>query len=201
MHAFANQHTLQDCKDALLPFQRRNLDIKTVSSGKRPSKLPKPQEKIGPLKKDFACKMSDDLLAADLLKGTPFQEKKQKQQQLSSVQWLVKLEQAVTKVLQHLKKALVRSEMTEEDISHLKKELWQGRRKRDTFLAASFSFIPLTKVSHKRRYHIVFTIICSDKLRQQAAMHELLVQAEVIAVLEKFREMNVNDIGFSAVCP
>ena len=47
----------------------------------------------------------------------------------------------------------------------------------------------------------MFTIIYSDKLCQQAAMHELLVQAEVIAVLEKFCEMNVTNIGFSTVCP
>ncbi|KAH9615075.1 hypothetical protein KSS87_012220 [Heliosperma pusillum] len=146
--------TLLDCSDALRPFQE-NVNKNAKASSKKPGQ-PSDSEK---LKEDFESKMSDDLHIADILKGS-LQEalksinnelnglkKKQKQQKLLAVQSLTELEAAIrdvlevlgllspapyTEVLHQLKeKALLRAEMTEDDVSHMIEERAMARKNKD----------------------------------------------------------------------
>ena len=58
--------TLQDCRDAVLSFDGENSNGKAKPNSKQPNK---PSEAEN-LKKDFECKMSDDLHTAEILKGS-----------------------------------------------------------------------------------------------------------------------------------
>ncbi|CAO2830102.1 unnamed protein product [Amaranthus hypochondriacus] len=152
---FRVYQTLLDCRDALSSFDGGNNTEKPKSNSKQPTK---PSEAEN-LMKDFECKMSDDLHTAEILKGSLQDalksinnelnglKKKQKQQKLLAIQSLKELEEAVRKVLdvlgllsaqpysevlQQLKeKALIRAEMTEEEISHLIEERAVARKNKD----------------------------------------------------------------------
>ncbi|XP_074296783.1 cysteine--tRNA ligase 2, cytoplasmic-like [Silene latifolia] len=146
--------TLLDCSDALKPFQE-NVNENAKASSKKPGQ-PSDSKK---LMQDFESKMSDDLHIADILKGS-LQEalksinnelnglkKKQKQQKLLAVQSLTELEAVIryilevlgllspapySEVLHQLKeKALLRAEMTEDDVSHMIEEREMARKNKD----------------------------------------------------------------------
>uniref|UniRef100_A0A803MYN1 cysteine--tRNA ligase n=1 Tax=Chenopodium quinoa TaxID=63459 RepID=A0A803MYN1_CHEQI len=150
-----NYQTLLDCRNAILSFDSGNSNDKPKSNTKQPSK---PSEAKN-LKTDFECKMADDLHTAEILKGSLQHaltainnelnglKKKQKQQKMLAVQALKELEEAVTKVLdilgllstlpysevlQQLKeKALIRAELTEDEVSRLIEERAAARKIKD----------------------------------------------------------------------
>ena len=61
--------TLQDCRDALLPFQEEDLEEKTKSNSKKPGKPVDSEDPGELLLKGFESKMSDDLHTPEVLKG------------------------------------------------------------------------------------------------------------------------------------
>ncbi|KAF7132712.1 hypothetical protein RHSIM_Rhsim09G0105600 [Rhododendron simsii] len=150
--------TLQDCEDALLPFQQGSQE--GAENGKIARITPAAKDCISKLRDDFETKLSDDLhtpyiLNAALQEALRFmnssmnllKKKQPKQQQLSLVQSLTELEKEVKKVLstlgllagstysevlQQLKdKALKRSGLTEEGILHLIEERAMARKNKD----------------------------------------------------------------------
>ncbi|XP_050240898.1 cysteine--tRNA ligase 2, cytoplasmic [Quercus robur] len=103
--------TLQDCEDALSPFQQESLKEGPERKSKTARVTPAAQECISKLHSEFQSKMSDDLNTAQIL-TCAFQEalkfinsslnilkKKQQKQQLSVVQSLIELEKEVKAVL------------------------------------------------------------------------------------------------------
>lgn len=152
---FRIYQTLQDCRDALLSFDVGNANEKVKPNSKQPSK---PSEAEN-LKKDFECKMSDDLHTSEILKGSLQDalkfinnelnglKKKQKQQKLLAVRSLIELEEAIRKVLDVLgllsaepysevllklkEKALIRAEMDEDEVSRRIEERTVARKNKD----------------------------------------------------------------------
>ncbi|KAK6921722.1 tRNA synthetases class I, catalytic domain [Dillenia turbinata] len=151
--------TLQDCKDALLPFQEGNLKEGAVQSGKKSRSNPAAQECINKLRRDFQAYMSDDLHTNDVLtsvlkdalkfmnNSSTMLKKQKKQQQQSLIQPLDELEREVRKVLsilgllpdltysevlQQLKDmALKRAELQEEEVLKLIEERTVARKNKD----------------------------------------------------------------------
>ncbi|XP_058183070.1 cysteine--tRNA ligase 2, cytoplasmic [Rhododendron vialii] len=150
--------TLQDCEDALLPFQQGSQE--GTENGKIARITPAAKDCISKLRDDFETKLSDDLhtpyiLNAALQEALRFtnssmnllKKKQPKQQQLSLVQSLTELGKEVKKVLstlgllagstysevlQQLKdKALKRSGLTEEGVLHLIEERAMARNNKD----------------------------------------------------------------------
>uniref|UniRef100_A0A2N9FP88 cysteine--tRNA ligase n=1 Tax=Fagus sylvatica TaxID=28930 RepID=A0A2N9FP88_FAGSY len=153
--------TLQDCEDALSPFQQASLkDDGPEQKSKTAQITPAAQECISKLRSEFHTKMSDDLNTAQILTGA-FQEalkfinsslnmlkkKQQKKQQLSAIQSLVEVEKEVKEVLnilgllssstylevlQQLKdKALKRAGLVESDVLHLIEERSLARKNKE----------------------------------------------------------------------
>uniref|UniRef100_A0A7C9DJV1 cysteine--tRNA ligase n=2 Tax=Opuntia streptacantha TaxID=393608 RepID=A0A7C9DJV1_OPUST len=112
---FRIYQTLEDCREALLPFQEEKLDEKAKPNSKKPSKHNDSEDPAELLEKGFESKMADDLHTPEVLKGLlpnalttinnqlndlkKKQKQKQKQQHVPIVQGLTKLEGAVRKVL------------------------------------------------------------------------------------------------------
>jgi cysteinyl-tRNA synthetase len=151
--------TLQDCEDALFPFQQGSQEG-TEPNGKIARITPAAKDCISKLRDDFETKLSDDLhtpyiLNSALQEALRFmnssmnllKKKQPKQQQLSMIQSLTELEKEVKKVLstlgllsastysevlQQLKeKALKRSGLTEEGILHLIEDRALARKNKD----------------------------------------------------------------------
>ncbi|XAR72334.1 Cysteine--tRNA ligase [Bertholletia excelsa] len=149
--------TLQDCQDALFPFQGSQGAEPTA---KTPRITPAAKECISKLHTDFETKLSDDIhtpyiLNAALQEALRFmnssvnqlKKKMQKQQQSSVVQSIIELEKEVrqvlsvlgllsalpySEVLQQLKdKALKRAGFTEEDVFYQIEERALARKNKD----------------------------------------------------------------------
>ncbi|KAH9795125.1 cysteine--tRNA ligase 2 cytoplasmic [Citrus sinensis] len=139
--------TLQDCEVALSPFQEH---------GKTARINPAAEDCINKLRDEFHARMSDDLNTSHILTGA-FQDalkfinsslnmlkkKQPKQQQLSLIESLRKIENEVKEVLRILgllppgayselkDKALKRAELTEEDVLQLIEERAAARKNKD----------------------------------------------------------------------
>ncbi|KAJ7954121.1 Cysteine-tRNA ligase [Quillaja saponaria] len=152
--------TLQDCQDALSPFQEGS-ESRGTERGNKPARVtPSALDCISKLRSEFQAKMSDDLNTAPILTGAflealkvansslnMFKKKLQKQQQLSLIQSLTEIEKEVkevlnilgllssssySKVLQQLKdKALKRAGLVEDDVLHLIEERTLARLNKD----------------------------------------------------------------------
>lgn len=148
--------TLSDVQDALSPFKERK--VKEGTNAKAERITSEAQESIDKLRNDFKSKMSDDLHIQDILNAALLDTlrlmnksldalKKKKQQQPSLFHSLVALEREVkevmetlgllssktySEVLQQLRdKALVRAELTAENILSLIEERVQARKDKD----------------------------------------------------------------------
>ncbi|XP_011007655.1 PREDICTED: cysteine--tRNA ligase, cytoplasmic-like [Populus euphratica] len=152
--------TLQDCEDALLPFQEGSLKEGAGQNGNLVAITADAQKCISRLHEDFETKMSDDLNTWPLLTGA-FQEalkvingslgmlkkKQQKKQQLSLIRSVSEVKKEVTEVLrilglfppctcaevlQQLKgKALKRAGLTEDDVMSLIEDRAVARKSQD----------------------------------------------------------------------
>ncbi|KAG6655774.1 cysteine--tRNA ligase 2, cytoplasmic-like isoform X1 [Carya illinoinensis] len=152
--------TLQDCEDALSPFQGGRLKEVPEQKDKTVRITSAARECISNLRSEFQTKMSDDLNTAQIL-TVAFQEalkfintslnmlkkKQQKQQQLSMIESLIAVEKEVKEVLnilgllpsstylevlEQLKdKALKRAGMVENDVLHLIEERTLARKNKD----------------------------------------------------------------------
>ncbi|KAH7516507.1 hypothetical protein FEM48_Zijuj10G0142500 [Ziziphus jujuba var. spinosa] len=152
--------TLQDCEDALSPFQEGNTKEDTKQNVRTVKITPAAQECISKLRVEFESKMSDDLNTAHILTGAfqdalklinsslkTLKKKQQRQAQLSTIQSLVEVKKEVTEVLNTLgllsshtysevlqqfkEKALIRAGLVEDDVLHLIEERTLAREKRD----------------------------------------------------------------------
>ncbi|KAL9232315.1 hypothetical protein vseg_007440 [Gypsophila vaccaria] len=151
---FRIYQTLQDCSEAVRPFQE-NLSEKAKAVSKKTDKSSDSEK----LKEDFESKMLDDLHAADILKGSLQDalrsinnelnglKKKPKHQKLLAVQSLTDLEATIrnvldvlglaseapySEVIQQLKeKALIRAKMTEDEVSSMIEERTLARKNKD----------------------------------------------------------------------
>ncbi|KNA08032.1 hypothetical protein SOVF_166310 [Spinacia oleracea] len=147
--------TLEDCRDALKSFDDESSNVKPKSNSKPSGERSEAVNFI----KDFECKMADDLHTAEILKGSLQDalksinnelnglKKKQKPQKLLAVRSLKELEDAVKKVLgvlgllstlsysevllQLKEKALIRAELTEDEVTHLIEERAVARKNKD----------------------------------------------------------------------
>ncbi|KAG2709375.1 hypothetical protein I3760_05G235600 [Carya illinoinensis] len=149
--------TLQDCEDALSPFQGGRLKEVPEQKGKTVRITSAARECISNLRSEFQTKMSDDLNTAQIL-TVAFQEAlkfintslnmlKKKQQQLSMIESLIAVDKEVKEVLnilgllpsstylevlEQLKdKALKRAGMVENDVLHLIEERTLARKNKD----------------------------------------------------------------------
>ncbi|KAJ6891107.1 cysteine--tRNA ligase 2 [Populus alba x Populus x berolinensis] len=152
--------TLQDCEDALLPFQEGSLKEGAGQKSNLVAITADAQKCISRLHEDFETKMSDDLNTSPLLTGA-FQEalkvvngslgmlkkKQQKKQQLSLIQSVAEVKKEVmevlrilglfppctcAEVLQQLKgKALKRAGLTEDDVMSLIEDRAVARKSQD----------------------------------------------------------------------
>ncbi|KAF5450901.1 hypothetical protein F2P56_031216 [Juglans regia] len=157
---FTIRETLQDCEDALSPFQEGSLKEVPEQKGKTARVTSAAQECISNLRSEFQTKMSDDLNTAQIL-TVAFQEalkfinsslntlkkKQPKQQQLSMIESLIAVEKEVKEVLnilgllssstylevlEQLKdKALKRAGLVENDVLHLIEERTLARKNKD----------------------------------------------------------------------
>ncbi|KAK9198700.1 hypothetical protein WN944_013886 [Citrus x changshan-huyou] len=141
------EETLQDCEVALSPFQE------DARSG---SITPAAEDCIKKLRDEFYTRMSDDLNTSHILTGAFLDalkfinnsKKQPKQQQLSLIESLLKIENEVkvvldvlgllpegstySEVLQQLKdKALKRAELAENDVLHLIEERATAKKNKD----------------------------------------------------------------------
>ncbi|KAG6757747.1 hypothetical protein POTOM_038071 [Populus tomentosa] len=152
--------TLQDCEDALLPFQEGSLKEGAGQKSNLVAITADAQKCISRLHEDFETKMSDDLNTSPLLTGA-FQEalkvvngslgmlkkKQQKKQQLSLIWSVAEVKKEVmevlrilglfppctcAEVLQQLKgKALKRAGLTEDDVMSLIEDRAVARKSQD----------------------------------------------------------------------
>ncbi|KAJ6982149.1 hypothetical protein NC653_025303 [Populus alba x Populus x berolinensis] len=152
--------TLQDCEDALLPFQEGSLKEGAGQKSNLVAITADAQKCISRLHEDFETKMSDDLNTSPLLTGA-FQEalkvvngslgmlkkKQQKKQQLSLIRSVAEVKKEVmevlrilglfppctcAEVLQQLKgKALKRAGLTEDDVMSLIEDRAVARKSQD----------------------------------------------------------------------
>lgn len=152
--------TLQDCEDALSPFQEGSLKEGTEKNDRTVKITPAAQECISKLHNEFETKMCDDLNTAHILTGA-FQDalklinsslnllkkKQQRQQQLLMIQSLVEIKKEVkellnilgllssdtySEVLQQFKvKALKRAGLVEDDVLDQIKERTLARKNKD----------------------------------------------------------------------
>ncbi|KAK6946006.1 tRNA synthetases class I, catalytic domain [Dillenia turbinata] len=150
--------TLQDCKDALIPFQEESLKEASEPAGRKPKTNPAAQGCLDKLRKDFEAYMSDDLHTNDVLtsvlkdalkfiNSSSTTIKKQKKPQLPLVHSLIELEKGVrevlnilgllseltySEVLQQFKdKALKRADLQEDDVLKLIEERTMARKNKD----------------------------------------------------------------------
>uniref|UniRef100_A0A6M2E840 Uncharacterized protein n=1 Tax=Populus davidiana TaxID=266767 RepID=A0A6M2E840_9ROSI len=103
--------TLQDCEEALLPFQAESLKEGSGQNGNMVAIAADAQRCISRLREEFETKMSDDLNTSPLLTGA-FQEALKlinsslgmlkKKQQLSLIRSLTEIKKEVTEVLKIL---------------------------------------------------------------------------------------------------
>ncbi|KAL3578475.1 hypothetical protein D5086_019979 [Populus alba] len=148
--------TLQDCEDALLPFQEGSLKEGAGQKSNLVAITADAQKCISRLHEDFETKMSDDLNTSPLLTGA-FQEalkvvngslgmlkkKQQKKQQLSLIRSVAEVKKEVMEVLRILGlfppctcaelkgKALKRAGLTEDDVMSLIEDRAVARKSQD----------------------------------------------------------------------
>ncbi|KAJ4844837.1 hypothetical protein Tsubulata_020582 [Turnera subulata] len=156
---FSIYQTLQDCEDALLPFEG-SLNEGVGQNGKVIRITSDAQICITKLREEFEMKMKDDLQTAHLLTGalqgckkfinsslSSLKKKQQKQQQLSLIQSLREVKKEIetvlkilgllphlgyAEILKELKgKALNRAGMEEADVLNLIKERTTARKERN----------------------------------------------------------------------
>lgn len=152
--------TLQDCEDTLSSFREATPSEGTEPKGKTVRVLPDAEKCIKGLQKDFHDKMADDLNTSHVLTGAfqdalkfinnntnTLKKKQQKQRQLAIIQSLTEIEKEVkgvldilgllppitySEILEQLKgKALIRADLTEEQISRLIEERILARKEKD----------------------------------------------------------------------
>ncbi|KAJ4827827.1 hypothetical protein Tsubulata_022019 [Turnera subulata] len=152
--------TLQDCEDAILPFEEGSLNDGVGQNGKVIRITSDAQKCITKILEEFEMKMKDDLQTAPLLTGalleglkfinsslSSLKKKQQKQQQLSLIQSLREVKEEIEAVLKILgllpslgyaetlkelkDKALNRAGMEEADVLNLIKERTTARKEKN----------------------------------------------------------------------